>query len=293
MYTNPINPKQGDVLYLCDYLFGQVDVLSAAKNYKRQSSNIVTLFYDLIPITHSELFSGQEFVTKFQQQLPLIADLSKKLITISETSKREFNRIYKDNNIPVEVHLLASEFKSTQPFGSFHHLEPGKKLFLSVGTLEPRKDYITILNALEQVWRKGKNYEFLIIGKDCWGSQHIKRKINELQSNGFPVAWEKNADDDYLTKSYASSTAVICASQAEGYGLPLIEAQQFHKHVIASDIEVFRELKSPNITYFKQGNAESLAEILDEFEPPKFTNMKIQNWQQYTNDILASLTKLK
>lgn len=284
-----VNPSRQDILYLSDYLFGQVDILKAVENYKNKSENIIALFYDLIPITHPQFFYSDDFVRKFKSQLPKFAALARKLITISQTSKNKFRRIFSDLETPIAVHLLAVEFPAAN-LGPSHLVDERKEpLFLTVGTVEPRKGHITILEAMEKIWRSGKRYELLIVGKDGWDNDLIKKKLHELQAEGFPVRWIRDADDKCLANAYASSTAVICASQAEGYGLPLIEAQHFGKHVIASNIEIFKELNSPNITYFNEGNAQDLFKTLNQFTAPEFTPVCIPTWAEYSRDILSTL----
>jgi glycosyltransferase involved in cell wall biosynthesis len=56
-----------------------------------------------------------------------------------------------------------------------------------------------------------------------------------------------DADLQFL---YGCATAVIQASIAEGFGLPIIEAAHFGAPVIASDIRIFHEIGVSAITYF-------------------------------------------
>jgi glycosyltransferase involved in cell wall biosynthesis len=56
----------------------------------------------------------------------------------------------------------------------------------------------------------------------------------------------------------------VIPSRSEGFGLALIEAVQKKVPVICSDIEVFKELFSPDeVTFFKLDNKQSLIEALN------------------------------
>jgi glycosyltransferase involved in cell wall biosynthesis len=56
-----------------------------------------------------------------------------------------------------------------------------------------------------------------------------------------------------LSSLYRRSAAVLLTSDAEGFGLPLIEALSCGRPVIASDIPVFREVAGPAATYCEVG----------------------------------------
>ncbi len=45
-----------------------------------------------------------------------------------------------------------------------------------------------------------------------------------------------------MSQLVGGASAVLCPSLAEGYGLPLIEALEMHKTVLASDIAIFHEV---------------------------------------------------
>lgn len=284
-----ISPNEADILYLCDYLFGTVPVLPAAEHFKKYSKNIFTLFYDVIPVTHPEFFDGSVFAKLFDKQMHDIVSISKKLITISQTSRSEFLRLYPYVTLPIDVHLLGAELPVNskiikQMADITHH-----KLFLAVGTVEPRKNYDVLISAMEINWLRGSPDQLIIIGKDGWKNDVVKNKISNLQKLGYPISWLKEADDATLENYYSKATAVICASKAEGFGLPVIEAQLFHKRVIASEIAVFKELASPNITYFHPDDPDNLAKILFNYSPPPFVPVKIPSWEDYSRSIYKSL----
>jgi glycosyltransferase involved in cell wall biosynthesis len=55
---------------------------------------------------------------------------------------------------------------------------------------------------------------------------------------------------------------VICASYAEGFGLPIAEAARRERPVIASDIPVFREVGGEGVAYFRVNDADALAQTI-------------------------------
>ena len=52
------------------------------------------------------------------------------------------------------------------------------------------------------------------------------------------------------------------ASEAEGFGLPLVEAAQHGIPLLVRDIEVFREIAGAHASYFAAGTGAELAPVL-------------------------------
>lgn len=70
------------------------------------------------------------------------------------------------------------------------------------------------------------------------------------------IFWISSVNDALLEFLYQKSLGVIIASHDEGYGLPLVEAVAYNKHVFARNIEVFKEVANgyENIDYFEANN---------------------------------------
>lgn len=68
-----------------------------------------------------------------------------------------------------------------------------------------------------------------------------------------------DADDAALAGWYRDAAAVVVPSMEEGFGLPVIEAQAAGVPVVASDIEVFREVSGGHATLVPVGDHEALA----------------------------------
>src|SRR4051794_39406877 len=88
---------------------------------------------------------------------------------------------------------------------------------LSVGTVEPRKDLPTLVNAVERLLPRGnKKLQLVIVGPAGWGRvEGIDRPfVRRLGEQPWPIV-------DALVRR---STACCIASRYEGFGLPALEA---------------------------------------------------------------------
>jgi glycosyltransferase involved in cell wall biosynthesis len=97
---------------------------------------------------------------------------------------------------------------------------------LCVGTLEPRKNHLTLLAAAEQLWRQnGVVFELEIIGRTTahFGEQ-VVAEVERLKAAGRPVSWRRHVDNDTLLKAYDECAFTVYPTLLEGYGLPIIES---------------------------------------------------------------------
>jgi len=141
--------------------------------------------------------------------------------------------------------------------------EPGRAV-LMVGTLEPRKRHDVALGAFERLWALGDRRHLVIIGKKGWNVDALAERIAAHPEYGKRLFWLQGVSDADLRHAYTQAEQVVQASDAEGFGLPLIEAARYHRPLLLSDIGVFREIAGDKARYFPAGDAAALAERLRE-----------------------------
>jgi glycosyltransferase involved in cell wall biosynthesis len=120
---------------------------------------------------------------------------------------------------------------------------PLKKFFLSVGTIEPRKNHITLILAYLKAKETFKNLpELLILGRKGWGDDRLYKDLKSGKYAHQGVLYLENASMEELTYCYSKALFCTLPSLHEGFGLPIIEALSYGKISIASDIPIFREI---------------------------------------------------
>jgi glycosyltransferase involved in cell wall biosynthesis len=102
--------------------------------------------------------------------------------------------------------------------------------------------------------------------------------------------------DECLEKVYAASTCLISASEGEGFGLPLIEAAQHKKPIIARDLPVFREVAGQYAYYFNDLDPQSLTVCIKDWltlhaegKAPQSDNMPSLTWQESSKQLLSKI----
>ena len=110
----------------------------------------------------------------------------------------------------------------------------GAPSFLSVATVEPRKGFRQTLDAMEMLWAKGLDANFVIVGKPGWMMDDFIARLQTHPEQGKRLFWLQGINDDYLFAVYGACHYLIAASQGEGFGLPLIEAARYDLPVLAT-----------------------------------------------------------
>lgn len=139
-------------------------------------------------------------------------------------------------------------------------------VYLVVGTLEPRKNHSRILDGFDQLWSEGAEVNLVIFGRLGWRSEKLALRIREHPQFGRRLIWFESGTDAELDYAYRHASALIFASECEGFGLPLVEAMQYGLPVLASDIAVFREIGGDYPRYFDQHDPRSLPNAIRRFE---------------------------
>lgn len=262
------------------------------QNMKNSGIRIYQIAFDILPIKHPQFFvkSNTNEFKKIAHQWPTF---SYKILAISKKVANEVSEELKFSK--VDFFHLGSDFLEQRDSGYPSPLE--HPYFLSVGTLEPRKNHIHILNTFYKLWSEGFSTKLVFIGRIGWNFQEILQVIKKIKIS-YPenFLWLENLNDEGLETYYQHAEATICASFDEGFGLPIVESLSRGKNVLCSDIEVFREIGTINCNYFDFSleGPNSLYEIIkkDAFHKD-LSNFKWLSWQESIDILIDKILKDK
>jgi glycosyltransferase involved in cell wall biosynthesis len=96
---------------------------------------------------------------------------------------------------------------------------------LAVGTIEPRKNYSTLLDAFERLVNEQGNRAplLVVVGNLGWMSESVVQRLSALQAAG-RCRWLRNASDEQLAEAYGKAGVFTYLSLSEGFGYPPFEA---------------------------------------------------------------------
>ncbi|GIV97635.1 MAG: glycosyl transferase family 1 [Herpetosiphonaceae bacterium] len=119
-------------------------------------------------------------------------------------------------------------------------LEPPYLLY--VGTIQPRKNLVRLIEAYAQALRQRRDLPVLALGgKRGWLTESIERRAEELNIAG-RVRFLGYVDDQHLPALLSGALAFLLPSLYEGFGLPALEAMACGTPVLASSTSSLPEV---------------------------------------------------
>ena len=129
------------------------------------------------------------------------------------------------NPPPVSVHPWPVNHAGTPRQVTPPPAATARPMILCVGTFEPRKNHLVLLEAAARLWSRGLDFELTLVGRTTahWGHR-VLSVIRDLQAAGRPVCWLLHVDDRTLRQTYDRCAFTVFPSLMEGFGLPILES---------------------------------------------------------------------
>lgn len=219
----------------------------------------ITFIHDLTPIIlpeyhrwHSQILQ-RIFLKRILQNTHLI-------FTNSKNTSMDLERFYPFTKGKNKILLLGkdSQFQPTQNKNLIQNFGIKQPYFLSVGTIEPRKNLGRLLKAYNLFMNETNTpYNLVIVGDLGWKTENFERELakhpyrDQIQLLGYVKKEE-------LPIIYSHAQALIYPSLYEGFGLPVLEALACGTDVICSKTSSLPEVGGSVANYC---NPKSVNEI--------------------------------
>jgi glycosyltransferase involved in cell wall biosynthesis len=225
---------------------------------------LITTVMDTIPLTHPQFIRSTLAPVKALLWKKL-AQQSAHIITISEFSKAE---IAEHMDFPLErisaIALGVGEeyFERIEKSAIEHVLTKyaiSKKFFLTIGSIQPRKNIKRILLAHATLPKEmATEFPIILIGKLAWDDGTILDSIRQsvLQNR---CIWLDYVTDFEKRCLLQASSGLVFASLYEGFGLPILEAYASRTPVITSDNTAMPEIAGNAAILVNASNIDALA----------------------------------
>jgi alpha-1,2-rhamnosyltransferase len=268
----PLQHRAGDQLVLLDSSW-HANFFPLAEQLKREGVGIVSVIYDLIPLTHPQ-FCDAGLVKVFNDWFDWIARTADGYVAISTTIRDQVRqemlrrvgaqqveqRWFDYFHLGSELDLSSAS--TTVDAALLRMFKTSEPVFLMVSTIEPRKNHTYLLDAFERAWATGSSARLCIAGKIGWKCDALIERIRQHPELNRRLFMFNTLSDKSLEHAYSHATALVFPSYVEGFGLPLVEAMQRGLPAMGSDIPVFREIGGDYMAYFDLEDPQSLTDLV-------------------------------
>ncbi|HEY0319371.1 MAG TPA: glycosyltransferase family 1 protein [Pyrinomonadaceae bacterium] len=206
----------------------------------------VVTIHDLSVLIHPHMHE-RRIVRRARRRLPIMARAATMIITATEHGKREVceHLGVEPDRVAVTPYAPRRNFRPVPPAQAAEvrkRLKVEDEFLLFVGTIEPRKNLLTLVRAYEEILRASPfRPQLVIAGREGWLMDDLFAYIkgaglqDRLRFTGY-------ISDEDLSALYSSCRAFIYPSLYEGFGLPPLEAMACGAPVITSRIHSISEV---------------------------------------------------
>jgi glycosyltransferase involved in cell wall biosynthesis len=165
------------------------------------------------------------------------ARVADQLVTVSEHSRDDILRLL-DGHRPPPIEVIPHGVDATR----FHPAPPDEiervrrkhgvsgRFVLYVGNIEPRKNLVSLVSAVERINLSGEELELQVVGRPAWDAKESLAAIHRSPTS----AHLGRLPDDDVRALMSGCEAFVFPSRYEGFGLPVLEAMSCGAPVVCT-----------------------------------------------------------
>ncbi len=230
---------------------------------------IAVMVHDVIPLEHPE-FQRVGSVEPFRAKMRRVSALADLVIYNSrDTQSRTESLMMGWGRCPPAI---VSHLGTITPSADHAQLPAGLPVkhpyFVTVGTIEPRKNHALLLDIWQQLGPQAPKLFFC--GNRGWNNDAVFARLDRLTAadNVYELSGLTDAAIGALIKGSAGS---LFPSLSEGYGFPPLEALALGSRVLCNDLQVLQEVLGDDAVF---------ASVKD----PELWISTIKNWEKTPPD---------
>ncbi|CAI8710422.1 glycosyltransferase family 4 protein [Chryseobacterium sp. IT-36CA2] len=268
----------------------------------------VITIHDLIPI----LFPDLHFNATFIENIIKSIGEDGYAVCVSENTKKDLlNYAPHLNPEHVFVNLLAAseslfyECNDVEKFSSIKEkYNLPEKYFLSVGTLEPRKNVDFVIRNFIRVIKENDidDLGLVLVGAKGWDYDKIFDEYNNAQELKGKIIITGRVPDEDLASLYSHAHSFYYMSFYEGFGLPPLEAMQCGVATVTSNTSSLPEVVGNAGIMLSPDDDESLSQTMlnlyvnedlrKEYAKKGLERSKLFSWEKSADELVSIYQKI-
>lgn len=221
----------------------------------------ITVIHDLTPLLFPEFhrFHSQLLQRLFLKRILKKTDL---IVSNSHHTKNDINKVFPFTSGKTVMIYPGLGLKTSKLVPLPFPKEVGDSYFLMVGTIEPRKNHILVLDAFEHFKKKYPgNTQLIICGAVGWKSQPFFKHLEQHPFKDF-IHLTGFVEDGILLSLYKNAIAMVYPSTYEGFGLPVAESIAAGTIPIVTPFSSLKEVAGKHAFYLNELEAEKLCDLM-------------------------------
>lgn len=223
------------------------------------------------------------------------------IVAISQSTRSDLNHFYgvSDEKVSVIYEGLPSQSSHLQKQSSRRRFNLPRPYGLFVGTLQPRKNLMRLLQAYAKLYHtKRPEWDLVLVGAKGWLSAEIEALATELSDAVHMLGY---VDDALLPALFQGAQFFALPSLFEGFGLPILEANYYGVPVMTANNSSLPEVAGDAAILVDPLNIDEIADAmlrLSEDEALRqrliaagYENVKRFSWKRAAQETLAVLEK--
>lgn len=229
-------------------------------------SNQLVSIMDMTTFVNPEWFS-KSFAMYYRWLLPKLAKKAKKVITISECSKRDIIKYTGISSTKVKVISCAVPKQFLINAETLNGVEEAilndlgvkaKAFFLAVSSLDPRKNFVSLIRAYNLT-----NLDIPLVIVGSGGKAFNVAGLEQFKGDP-KIKFTGYISDEKLTALYKSALCFIYPSMYEGFGIPPLEAMACNCPTIVSNTSSLPEVCGDASLYINPENIYDIATAMND-----------------------------
>ena len=202
---------------------------------------------------------------------------SDRVIAISECTRADFLEYRKDISVD---HVTAIPLAASPAFKRVQMERPERPYFLSVCTLDPRKNIEGLVRAFAHWVQQQRNNEtdLVLCGALGESAEKIRETVRQVGLTQARVKLTGYVPDASLAPLYSGATAFVYTSFYEGFGLPVLEAMQCGTPVITSNTSALKEIAEGAAILVDPNRSDEIAAALDTVYRDGLVRAQMTQW---------------
>lgn len=212
-------------------LMSYLDQRLALKNKKK----LISIMHDTIHEDNANYFKN---IDNFKNLKKTVLEKSDAVISVSNETKKNIVRLYNINE--KKIYVVHPHNKTNENIEKFNL---PKNYILYVGNRGEYKNFKFLINCISI-----NKINIVCVG----GPKFNKKEISYFKEKGvFDYVYHFQLNDNQLNYAYQKAICHIIVSEAEGFGVTILEAQKNNCKVLCPKLPIFEEVGKDSIFYFK------------------------------------------